>query len=81
MQSDPEDLGGSKKCRSKRKADKRKANISGPLDGSKSVGRLDGLKQVSLLHTTLDIFYNPLDRIIGERRLENRANNFKPYGS
>ncbi|KAG8308366.1 hypothetical protein J6590_002454 [Homalodisca vitripennis] len=53
VQSDPEDLGhgDSKKCRAKRKAEKlqgKRLDMSGPLQGSKSMGRLDGLKQVDL---------------------------------
>lgn len=55
VQSEPEDTGETKKCRAKRKADKRKVNISGPLQGSKSMGRLDGLKQVSVYFFVTDI--------------------------
>uniref|UniRef100_A0A1B6K974 Rho-GAP domain-containing protein n=1 Tax=Graphocephala atropunctata TaxID=36148 RepID=A0A1B6K974_9HEMI len=54
VQSDPEDHGHgeSKKCRAKRKAEKlqgKRLDMSGPLQGSKSMGRLDGLKQVQRL--------------------------------
>lgn len=41
--------GDAKKCRSKRKVEKlrgRRMEVSAPLQGSKSLGRLDGLKQV-----------------------------------
>lgn len=72
IQSDPEDHGESKKCRAKRKVDKlygKKVDISGPLQGSKSMGRLDGLKQVGshrLYPFGLQelIFYTKLSKLI-----------------
>lgn len=46
-----------KKCRSKRKVEKlrggRRIEVSAPLQGSKSMGRLDGLKQVNLFFSHL----------------------------
>lgn len=57
IQSEPEDVavgmvGVDKKPRSKRKIEKlraRRLEVSAPLQGSKSMGRLDGLKQVPVL--------------------------------
>ncbi|KAK9505024.1 hypothetical protein O3M35_009175 [Rhynocoris fuscipes] len=61
IQSEPEDLtpynvgnsgGDNKKPRSKRKIEKlraRRLEVSAPLQGSKSMGRLDGLKQVGFI--------------------------------
>ncbi|KAF6213036.1 hypothetical protein GE061_010750 [Apolygus lucorum] len=55
IQSEPEDAPGSeKKPKSKRRIDKlrnRRLEVSAPLQGSKSMGRLDGLKQTSLLRS------------------------------
>ncbi|XP_054265488.1 rho GTPase-activating protein 20-like isoform X2 [Macrosteles quadrilineatus] len=59
VQSDPEDIGESKKCRAKRKAEKRqgrKPHISGPLPGSKSLGKLDGLKEIQRLAEYVQYF-------------------------
>lgn len=65
VQSDPEDGGDGKKCRSKRKAEKlrgRRTEVSAPLQGSKSMGRLDGLKQVHFIQKFYNFKYNALCR-------------------
>lgn len=56
VQSDPEDV--DKKSRTRRKLDKarrRHSNYPAPLQGSKSMGRLDGIKQVFQILITFEV--------------------------